>query len=152
MKTKNLLFHSSFILFIFLIFGNTFCSEASVQKINFRDSVSGFTAISDKLITRVFSIEKAFPQLEMINSKIKGEKLAILNNTGRRSRPDLLNWDIEVNHKIFKVYINRDNETITIQGEAEDWKEKELVEKVIKLRAPINFEIINKIDTYDTIG
>ena len=59
--------------------------------------------------------------------------------------PDLLKWDIEVDNKVFKVYVNTYEEKIIIRGQVEDWKQKEKVEKFVNLRAPTNYQIIYEI-------
>jgi murein L,D-transpeptidase YafK len=69
-----------------------------------------------------------------------------INNNRRRHNSNLLDWDVEIKNKIYHIYVNRSKKTVTIGGEAEDWKEKEKVEHIIELRAPDNFEIINKIE------
>ena len=63
--------------------------------------------------------------------------------------PNLLKWDIEVDNKIFKVYVNTYEGKIIIRGQAEDWKQKEKVEKFVNLRAPTNYKIIYEISVND---
>ena len=63
--------------------------------------------------------------------------------------PDLLKWDIEVDNKVFKVYVNTYEEKIIIRGQADDWKQKEKVEKFVNLRAPSNYRIIYEISMND---
>ena len=59
--------------------------------------------------------------------------------------PNLLKWDIEVDNKVFRVYVNTYDETITVCGQAEDWEQKEKVEKKVNMRAPTNYRIIYQI-------
>jgi len=59
--------------------------------------------------------------------------------------PNLLKWDIEVDKKVFRVYVNTYDETITVCGQAEDREQKEKVKKKINMRAPTKYRIIYQI-------
>ena len=149
MRTKNLLY---FTLIIFFIFGSTIYSEASIREINFKEAMFDLETLSKKVwaiksMTRVFDEQEISNQLPIIDPKIDYFRLA-MHDVGRRSRPHLLQWNIEIDNKSFQIYVNRGEETVVIQGEAEDWKEKERVEHVLKLRAPSNFQIINEIKIF----
>lgn len=61
----------------------------------------------------------------------------------------LMKWDIEVEKNSFHICVNRNEKTITVRGEAEDLEQKDKVEQIIELRAPSNFQIINKIDIFE---
>ena len=70
-------------------------------------------------------------------------------NSERRRNLNILQWDLEIEENTYHIYVNRYDKTVTIGGEAEDGEEKEKVEHIIELRAPDNFEIINKIEVQD---
>ena len=70
-------------------------------------------------------------------------------NSERRRNLNILQWDLEIKENTYHIYVNRYDKTVTIGGEAEDGEEKEKVEHIIELRAPDNFEIINKIEVQD---
>lgn len=53
---------------------------------------------------------------------------------------------VEINGKYFDVYINLDKKSIKIWGEAEDWDEKDKVEKYFEQRNPFNCKITYVID------
>lgn len=148
MRVKNVRSYTSMILFIFIIFGTTICSEAFVRKITIKDVLFGSGKVLEtKIISDIFSVEGSSHPIKTIDTTVDSGRFAMID--GRRHLPsDLLKWNMEVDHKIFQIFINRDNMTVTIKGEVENRKEKEKVEHVIKLRAPANFEIINKIDIY----
>lgn len=59
--------------------------------------------------------------------------------------PDFLKWDIEVDNKVFKVYVNTYEEQIIVRGQAEDWMQKEKVKKFVNMKAPTNYQIIYEI-------
>ncbi|MGA1864850.1 MAG: hypothetical protein ACMUHX_07275 [bacterium] len=46
---------------------------------------------------------------------------------------------VDVNGIVFDVYINQKEKSITVRGEVESWKEKEMAEKYFRLRAPSDF-------------
>ncbi|MEW5803310.1 MAG: hypothetical protein AB1847_14545 [bacterium] len=89
-------------------------------------------------------------QQDTIKSEKRGEAAdaEYLDSTKKdtRKNPDLMQWNMEVDDKTFQIMVNRNEETITIRGEAEDWKQKEKAENVLRLRAPSGFQIINQID------
>lgn len=99
---------------------------------------------TNKLKPKVFGIEKIFNGTVNKIQIIDQDRYAI-NNNRRRNSSNLLNWDMEIKNKIYHIHVNRSRKTITIWGEAEDWKEKDNVEHIIELRAPDSFEILNKI-------
>ena len=145
MKSKILLYFTSVIFLIFSIIGSTIDGETSLQKINFEEVMFRSETISEKTKARIFGDSN---QLQTINPRFEYNKLAI-NDIGKYPSPSLLQWKIEVGNKIFQIFVNRADETITIRGEADDWEEKDKVEHVIKLRAPTNFQIINEIDIHN---
>jgi hypothetical protein len=48
---------------------------------------------------------------------------------------------VEIDGKIFDVYINREEKSITVQGDVEDWEEKDKVEKHFRLRSPSDYQL-----------
>jgi len=146
MRIKNLLY---FTLIIFFIFGSTIYSEAYIREINFKEAMFDLESFSKKgwaikTMTRVFDEQEISNRLPITEQKNDYCKLA-MHDVARRSRLHILQWDIEIANKSFQIYVNRGEEFVVIQGEAEDWKEKEKVEHVIKLRAPSDFQVINEI-------
>ncbi len=103
----------------------------------------GEKELIEKIMTKIAGVEEISNQLQIVDSKVDHIKSAV-NDPGVCS--DLLQWNINVGNKVFKLYVNRDNETITVRGEAEDWEQKDQVENVVKMRAPGNFQIINEIN------
>jgi hypothetical protein len=73
----------------------------------------------------------------------------VRSDSKRRRNLNKLQWDLEVKDDIYHIFVNRKDKTVTVRGEAEDREEKEQVEHIIKLRAPDNFEIINKIEVHN---
>jgi len=61
----------------------------------------------------------------------------------------LMKWDIEIEENYFHICVNRNEKTIIFMGEADDLEQKDKVEHIIELRAPSNFQIINKIDIFE---
>jgi uncharacterized protein HemX len=123
------------LLSVFLIlvaFGLAVSSYASVQ---------GRNDLINEEITPEFEKEGA-DRADHLKSSLMNK------NTGRHS--DLLQWNLDVDNKTFQVTVNRNEETITIRGEAEDWEQKDKVEHVLKARAPHGFQIINEIDISQT--
>jgi hypothetical protein len=53
---------------------------------------------------------------------------------------------VELNGKIFDLYINQDNRSIIVKGEVADWDEKDKVEEHFKLRSPSNYQINYEIE------
>lgn len=82
-------------------------------------------------------LEKEADKADHLKSRIK---------RAAGNHPDMLQWNLDIDDKIFQVTVNRNEETITIRGEAEDWEQKDKAEHVLKLRAPNGFQIINEID------
>ncbi|MGA1870511.1 MAG: hypothetical protein ACMUJM_18395 [bacterium] len=54
-------------------------------------------------------------------------------------------WEVNINNKTFHIYIDRDEEKVIIKGRVDYLDEKEEVERVIKMRAPSTYTIVNEI-------
>ena len=63
---------------------------------------------------------------------------------------DLLKWDIDVDNKVFQISVNTYDETIIVQGQAENWQQEEKVKKIVTMRAPTNYRIIYQISVNDS--
>lgn len=132
MKRKNFFCYLLSIFFILFIFGPAVSSYASVEE---KDDLGreGETSEHEK---GKFDKEEAD----------KADHFKSLMEKDTERHPDLMQWNLDVDNRNYQVTVNRNEETITIRGEAEDWSQKDKVERVVKLRAPRGFQIINEID------
>jgi hypothetical protein len=48
---------------------------------------------------------------------------------------------VAINGKLFDIFINNAEESITVRGEVEDWEEKDRVEQYFRLRAPSGYHV-----------
>jgi len=82
--------------------------------------------------------------------RIKMDRIRYVRiDSKRRRNLNMLEWDLEIKESTYHIYVNRYDKTVTIGGEAEDGEEKVRVEHIIELRAPDNFQIINRIEVQD---
>lgn len=49
--------------------------------------------------------------------------------------------EVEVNGRIFDVFIDQESKTITVQGNVNDWEEKKKVEEYFRLRSPSDYQV-----------
>ena len=49
--------------------------------------------------------------------------------------------EVEVNGRIFDVFIDQERKTITVQGDVNDWEEKKKVEEYFRLRSPSDYQV-----------
>lgn len=123
MRVKKAFWYPLLIFFVSFTLGTAVTSYASLQENNRREST-----VSESDRGKANEVDHPQSYIRSLDG-----------------HPDLLRWSIEVDDKPFQVTINRDKETITIEGEAEDRDQKDKVEHVIRLRAPNGFRIINEI-------
>jgi len=132
MKRKNFFCYLLGVFFILFVLGPAVSSYASFEGKNDH----GKEEVTSELEKGEFDKEEA--------DRADHFKSYMEKDTGRQ--PDLLQWNLYVDNRTYQVMVNRNEETITIRGEAEDWEQKDKVERVLKLRAPNGFQIINEID------
>ena len=104
--------------------------------------VSGYASLQGR---DNFIKEDGAPGVEKEDAD-RADHLQSIMKKDMENRPDLMQWNLDVDNKTFQVTVNRNDETITIRGEAEDWEQKDRAERVLKARAPKGFQIINEID------
>ena len=132
MKRKNFFCYLLSVFLILFVFGFAASSYASLQG-------------RDDLIKEDGAREFEKEELEKEEAE-KADHLKSRMEKDTGGHPDLLQWNLDVDDKIFQVTVNRSEETITIRGVAEDWEQKDKAEHVLKVRAPSGFQIINEID------
>lgn len=153
----NILFSSPLIVLVLcLILGSISYCKASIPQIDYTEIMYRQKRTSDsiwstKTMTRLFGIEKISNQNLIIHHRV-AHVISPKSDARRRPSPEILKWNMEINNKIYPIYVNRDDGTVTVRGEAEDYKEKEKVEHVLKIRAPSNFRIINEIDVFNDLS
>jgi hypothetical protein len=156
MKAKNLFFYTLIICIIILIFLKPNYSKASIPQIDLGEVMLGLVMATENILTtKIWSKISDVQVISNFHRTIDSRMVHVTFLTPdieRRSPPDILQWNVEVNNRIFQIYVDRELKTITIRGEAENLQEKERVEYVIKLRAPTNFHFINEIEIYNDLS
>lgn len=64
-------------------------------------------------------------------------------------KSDLMHWTIVIHEKMFDVYVDRDAETIIVQGEVDTQDEKESVEEYLRSKSPSNYGLFSSIHIKD---
>jgi len=131
MKGKNFFCYLLSVFLILFVFGPAASSYASLQG-------------RDDLVKEEGAHEFEKEELQKEEADKADHLTSPMKKAGEHS--DLLQWNLDIDDKTFQVTVNRNEETITIRGEAEDWEQKDKAEHVLKVRAPSGFQIINEID------
>ena len=156
------LYYNRFIIMVFICLLSATYANASIQQVVLKDMrIRNETILGnkiEKINLYIFNEENIIFQFQNIdsldnyyNKKLRIEDIAYaMNQIRRRPFSNQYKWDhqwsIELKDKNFNIYINRDNETVTIQGNVNFREEKQEIENIIKVRAPSNYKIINIID------
>ena len=107
------------------------------------------TTIAEKallkgIIGNVSGIKGVFSHLQIKGPEASNNKFTGMNKN--RDAFDSINWNMDIGSSIFQISVDRDHKTITIQGEVKEMEQRNRVEHLVRLRAPVNFSIINEID------
>ncbi|MGA1841017.1 MAG: BON domain-containing protein [bacterium] len=95
------------------------------------------------IIRNISGIKEVFSHLQ-----IEGSKASYNRSTGmkkNRDPSDILHWNMDIGNSIFQISVDRPHKTVTIRGDVKDLEQKDRAEHLVRLRAPDNFSIINKI-------
>ena len=94
------------------------------------------------LLIKIVGVKEVSNQLRIIASEILVKPAA---NDNEKLQHGLLKWNLEIGNKTFQIRVDRENETVTIRGEVENWEQKRRAEYILKSRVPADFQIINEI-------
>ena len=122
MKYKNLFSCTLIICIIFLIFLNPNYSKASIPQIDLGEVMHGFIMATEHILTtKTWSKISDVQVISNCHRTIDSRMIRVTfltPDTERRSLSDMLQWNVEVNNRIFQIYVDRELKTITIRGEA----------------------------------
>ena len=57
----------------------------------------------------------------------------------------IMQWPLELNQKVFQIYVNRDDQTIIVSGEVDNVEEKMKVEEYMEMKSPSTYQIFSEI-------
>lgn len=87
--------------------------------------------------------------LFFVNTNLLEASRKKLNLPQEMKKSDIMHWTTEIHDKFFHIYVDRNTETIFIQGEVDNWSEKNKVEEYLRLRSPNTYQLFCLIDIKD---
>ena len=67
------------------------------------------------------------------------QRSSSLNELMKRSL--IMERNVEINGKVFGVFVNHNEKSVTVRGEVEGWEERDRVEQYFRLRTPSDYHV-----------